>query len=71
MGVAMTHAGQWGSGLPKPRWKVSCQRLHGTGAETAVSNDPHGDPGRTPLYVGFLSAWGSVDGDLMFFPICM
>jgi hypothetical protein len=25
------------SGLPKPRWKVSCQWLHGTGVETAVS----------------------------------
>jgi len=28
-----------------------------------------GEPGRTPLFVGLLSAWGSVDSDLMFFPI--
>ena len=27
-------------------------------------------PGRAPLYVGLLSAWGSVEGDFMFFPIC-
>jgi len=33
-------------------------------------NDPLGEPGRTPPYVGLPSAWGSVDGDLMFFPIC-
>ena len=26
-------------------------------------NDPLGEPGHTPLYVGLLSAWGSVDGD--------
>jgi hypothetical protein len=36
LGVTVTHAGYWGSGLPKPRWKVSCRRLHGTGVETAV-----------------------------------
>jgi len=29
-----------------------------------------GEPGRTPLYVGLLSAWGSVDSDLMFSSIC-
>ena len=49
MRVATTQAG---SGLPKPGWKVSCLRLHGTG-----------EPGRTPLYVGLPSTWGSVDGD--------
>jgi len=32
-------------------------------------NDTLGEPGHTPLYVGLPSAWGSVDGDLMFFPI--
>ena len=65
------HTGYWGSGLPKPRWKVLCRRLHGTGIETAVSlTIPLGEPGRTPQYVGLLSAWGSMDGDLMFFPIC-
>jgi len=30
-------------------------------------NDPLGEPGRTPLYVGRSPAWGSVDSDLMFF----
>jgi hypothetical protein len=32
-------------------------------------NDPLGKPGCTPLYVGLPSMWGSMDGDLMFFPI--
>jgi len=40
------------------------------GSDSSVVNDPLGEPGRTPLYVGLPSAWGSVDGDLMFFPIC-
>jgi len=35
----------------------------------SVVNDPLGEPGCTPLYVGLLSSWGSVDGDLIFFPI--
>jgi len=69
MGVATTHAGQRDSGLPQPRWKVSCRGLHGTGVEVAVSlMIPLGEPGHTPLYVGLLSAWGSVDSDLMLFP---
>ena len=37
----------------------------------SVVNDPLGEPGCTQLYVGLPSAWGSVDGDLMFLPICM
>ena len=37
MGVATTRAGKWGSDLPKPKWKVSCRGLHGTGVEIAVS----------------------------------
>ena len=39
------------------------------GRDSSVVNDPLGEPGRTPFYVGLPSAWGSVDGDLMFFPI--
>jgi len=35
-GGCHTHAGYRGSSLPKPRWKVSCRRLHGTGVEIAV-----------------------------------
>ena len=37
------------------------------GRDSSVVNDPLGEPGRTPLYVGLPSAWGSVVGDLMFF----
>ena len=40
------------------------------GRDSSVVNDPLGEPGHTPLYVGLPSAWGSVGGDLMFFPIC-
>jgi len=39
------------------------------GRDSSVINNPLGEPGRTPLYVDLPSAWGSVDGDLMFFPI--
>jgi hypothetical protein len=37
MKATMTHAGERGSGLRKPRWKVQCCRLHGTWVVTAVS----------------------------------
>jgi hypothetical protein len=37
--------------------------------DSSVVNDPLEEPGCTPLYVGLPSMWGSVDGDLMFFPI--
>jgi len=33
------------------------------GRDCSVLNDPFGEPGCTPLYVGLLSSWGSVDGD--------
>jgi len=39
------------------------------GRDCSDVNDPLGEPGRTPLYVDLPSARGSVDGDLMFFPI--
>ena len=32
----------------------------------SVVNDPFGEPGRTTLYVGLQSMWGSVDGDHIF-----
>jgi hypothetical protein len=38
------------------------------GTDSSVINDPLGEPGRTPLYVGLPSVWGSVDSDLVFFP---
>ena len=38
------------------------------GRDSSVVYDPLGEPGRTPLYVGLPSAWGFVNGDLVFFP---
>jgi len=38
------------------------------GRDSSVLNDPLGEPGRTPLYVGLPSTWGSVDGDQIFSP---
>ena len=40
------------------------------GRNSSVINDPLGEPGHTPFYVGLPSAWGFVDSDLMFFPTC-
>jgi len=40
------------------------------GRDSSVVNNPLGEPGCTPFYVGFLSALDSVDYDLMLFPIC-
>jgi len=37
-------------------------------SDSCVVNDPLVEPGRTPLYVGLPSAWGSVDGDEMLVP---
>ena len=34
-------------------------------SDGSVVNNLLGEPGCTPLYVGLLSAWGSVDGDQM------
>jgi hypothetical protein len=38
------------------------------GSNSSVVNDRFGEPGCTPLYVGVLFSWGSVDGDSMFSP---
>jgi hypothetical protein len=38
------------------------------GSDSSVLIDPLGEPGRTELYVGLSSAWGSVDSDSMFSP---
>jgi hypothetical protein len=35
------------------------------GRDCNVVNDPVGEPGHTPLYVGLLSMWGSEDGEKM------
>jgi hypothetical protein len=39
------------------------------GSDSSVVTDPRGEQGRIPLRVGLLSTWGSVNGDLTFFPI--
>jgi hypothetical protein len=39
------------------------------GRDSSVENDPLGEPGHTPLYVGLPSTWGSVDGDQIFSPL--
>jgi hypothetical protein len=33
------------------------------GSDSSVVNDPLGEPGCTPLYVGLPFMWGSMDGD--------
>jgi hypothetical protein len=68
-GCHYTHAltGLWSTqakvegNVPKAAWHW--------GGDSSVVNEPLGEQGRTPLYVGPLSTWGFVDGDLMFFPI--
>jgi hypothetical protein len=67
MGVATTHwlMGLWSTQakvegiVPKAAWHWI--------RDSSVVNDPLWEPGCTPLYVGLPSAWGSVDGGLMFF----
>jgi len=61
MGVASTHAKVEGI-VPRAAWHW--------GRDSSVVNNPLGEPGHTPMYVGLPSAWGSVDGDYMFFHIC-
>ena len=39
------------------------------GGDCSVVNNPLGEPGRTPFYVGLPFIWGSVDGDQMFSPL--
>jgi hypothetical protein len=70
MGVAMTRwlLEVWSTQakvegiVPKAAWHWD--------RDSSVVNDPLGEPGRKPQYVGLLSAWGCMDSDLMFFPIC-
>ena len=38
------------------------------GRDCSVINNPLGEPGHTPLYVGLLSVWGAVDGNQMLSP---
>jgi len=62
----------WLTGLWSTQAKVEGIVLRGAwhwGRDSRVVNNPTGEPGQTPLYVGLPSTWGSMDGDLMFFPI--
>jgi len=64
---------RWLTGLWSTQAKVEGIVLKAAwywGRDNSVINDNLGEPGRTPLYVGLPSEWGSVDGDHMFFPIC-
>jgi len=36
------------------------------GTDCSVINDPLGEPGHTPLYVGLPAMWSSMDSDQMF-----
>jgi hypothetical protein len=56
--------GLW-STLPKREVIVLKAAWH-WGSDSSVFNVPLEEPGRTPLYVGLPSAWGSVDGDYVF-----
>ena len=38
------------------------------GSNSSVVNNPLGEPGHTPFYVGFPSTQGFLDSDSMFFP---
>jgi hypothetical protein len=38
------------------------------GSDSRDVNNPLGEPDHTPLYVGLLSTWGSMDSDHMFLP---
>jgi len=38
------------------------------GRDSSVVDDPLGEPGRTQMFVGLPSEWGSMDGDSMFSP---
>jgi len=55
------------------RVKLSKKKVGNRGAlflDCLTLEDPLGEPGSTSVYVDLLSSWGSVDGDLLFFPIC-
>jgi len=63
----------WLTGLWSTQAKVEGNVLRAAwhwSRDSSVVHDPLGEPGRTPSYVGLPSAWGSVDGVLMFLPIC-
>jgi len=59
------------NGVWSPQAKVGGTVLKAAwhwGSDSSVVKEPLREPGRTSLYVGLPSAWGSVDGDHMFSP---
>jgi hypothetical protein len=63
------HCTQWLTGLWSTQAKVEGIMLKTAwhwGTDSSVNNNPLWEQGSTPLYVGLLSVWDSVDGDLMF-----
>ena len=65
---------RWLTGLWSTQAKVEGIMLKAAwhwGSNSSVINDPIGEPGSTPLYVGIPSAWGSVYNDRMFSPFRM
>jgi hypothetical protein len=61
----------WLTGLQSTRAKVEGIMLKAAchwGSDSRVINNPSGEPGHTPLYVGLPSVWASMDHDRMFFP---
>ena len=70
VGDTTTH---WQTGLWSTQTKVEgivTRAAWHWGRDSTVVNDLRGEPGRTPLYVGLPSAWGSVDGDLFLSKFC-
>ena len=62
---------RWLTGLWSTQDKVEGVMLKAAwhwGSDSSVINDPFGEPGHTPLYVGLPYMWASVDSDHMFFP---
>jgi hypothetical protein len=63
---------RWLTGLWSTQAKVEGIVLKAAwhwGSNSSVVNDPFGEPGCTPLYIGLTSMWGSMDGDQMFSPL--
>jgi len=65
--VTMTHANR-ALVYPSQGGRCGAEGRMALDSNSCVVNNPLGEPGRTPLYVGFPSAWGSVDGDSIFSP---
>jgi hypothetical protein len=54
---------------PRQGGKYCAEGCMALGSDSSVVNSLVGEPGRTPLYVGLLSAWGSKDVEQMFCPL--